>query len=76
MVLEPEGLKMDPWGTVYIIAEVMVLYIEGKNPYTILNGCVGHNDTRVWSSRGCYAKACPESCDEATVSIVRGIQIN
>ena len=42
----------------------------GVHPYTILNGCVLDNGTRVCSSGGCYAKACPEPFDIATVSIV------
>ena len=45
----------------------------GEHPYSILNGCVWHNGTRVCSSGVCYTKANPKPFDIATVSIDWGI---
>ena len=43
---------------------------DGEHPYTILNESERHNGTRVCSSGGCYAKACPKQFNIAAVSIV------
>ena len=43
--------------------QAFAIYGRGEHPYTILNGYVWHNATRVCSSGGFYAKACPNPLD-------------
>ena len=48
---------------------------DAQHQYTVYNGVNGTKRPDHSRTGGCYALACPESCDIATVHSVRGIHM-